>query len=154
MGSFFSAFSPWLIWFILGIAMAFLELQMPGFIILFLGLGCWVVAGVLLIWPLTVTQQVLLFIVSSIAAIVLLRKWLMRIFQGRSSNQAETDYDDFPKGVHVEVVQPIIPPATGRIRFRGTLWDAAADENIEKGEIVEIVRYAGNSRQIYFVKKI
>jgi membrane protein implicated in regulation of membrane protease activity len=52
------------------------------------------------------------------------------------------------------VVQSIIPPATGRIRFRGTLWDAAADETIEEGEMVEIVRYAGNSRQIYFVKKI
>ncbi len=154
MDSFFSAFSPWLIWFILGIVMAFLELQMPGFVILFLGLGCWVVAAVLLIWPLTLTQQMWLFIVASIAAILLLRKWLMQVFQGRSSSQAETDYDDFPKGAHVEVVQSIIPPATGRIRFRGTLWDAAADENIKEGEMAEIIRYAGNSRQIYFVKKI
>lgn len=154
MEQFSSTFSPWLIWFILGIAMAFLELQMPGFVVLFLGVGCWVVAGVLLLWPLTLTQQVWLFLVASIASIVLLRKWLMRIFQGRSSSQTETDYDDFPKGAHVEVVQPITPEVNGRIRFRGTLWDAAAEENIEKGEMAEIVRYAGQSRQIYFVKKL
>ena len=68
--------------------------------------------------------------------------------------QSDTGFDDFPKGVHVRVVQSISPNANGRIRFRGTLWDAAADEEIKKGELVEIVRFAGDSHQIYFVKKL
>jgi len=151
MGSIFSA---WLIWFLIGIGLAFLELLMPGFVVIFMGIGCLIVAGMLLILPLTVTQQVLLFIVATIASIVLLRKWLMKIFMGLSSSQSEVVFDDFPKGAHVKVVQNISPQANGRIQFRGTFWDAAADEEINKGETVEIVRYAGNSRQVYFVKKL
>lgn len=151
MGSIFSA---WLIWFIIGIGLAFLELLMPGFVVLFMGLGCLVVAGVLLIWPLTVTQQVLIFIVATITLIVLLRKWLMKTFKGLSSVQSEADFDDFPNGARVKVVQRISPQVNGRIQFRGTLWDAAADEEIEKGEVAKIVRFAGNSHQIYFVKKL
>ncbi len=145
--------TPWLIWFIFGVALAFLELMMPGFVVLFFGIGCWATAAVALIWPLTLTQQVLVFILVSVCSIVFLRKWFMKIFQGRSSKQTETDYDDFPQGEHARVVQRIDPQASGRIRFRGTLWDAASDEEIEKDEIVEIVSFAGASRQVYFVKK-
>jgi membrane protein implicated in regulation of membrane protease activity len=149
-----SIFSAWLVWFLLGVGLAFLELQMPGFIVLFFGIGCWVVAGALLIWPLTLTQQVLLFLVGTIVSIVLLRTWLMRVFRGFSSDRAETDFDDFPKGEHVKVIERISPQTNGRIRFRGTFWDAAADDEIEKDETVEIIRYAGSSRQVFFVKKL
>lgn len=145
--------SPWLIWFILGVALAFLELTMPGFVVLFFGIGCWATAAVVLIWPLTLTQQLLVFILTSLCCIVFLRKWCMKIFTGRSSKQTETDYDDFPRGEQARVVQRIGPQARGRIRFRGTLWDAASDEEIEKEETVEIVSFAGDSRQVYFVKK-
>lgn len=146
--------TAWLIWFVAGIALAFLELQIPAFIIVFFGLGCWVVAGALLIWQLSLTQQFLLFIVATILSIVLLRKWLMKIFRGRFADQSEMGFDDFPKGVHVPVMQRITPEVNGRIQFRGTLWDAAAEEAIEKDETVEILRFAGDSRQVFFVKKI
>jgi len=148
-----SIFSPWLIWFLLGIGLAFLELQLPGFIVLFFGIGCWVVAGALLIWELSLAQQVLLFMVGTIASIVLLRKMLMRMFRGLSKD-GEADFDDFPHGVHVKVVKRITPTVNGRIHYRGTPWDAVAEEEIEEGETVEIVRYANGARQVFFVKKI
>ncbi len=143
----------WLIWFLLGIGLAFLELQMPGFIVLFFGVGCWAVAAVLIIWPLTVTQQILLFMATTVVSIVLLRKWMMRIFRGVSSGNKDDGFDDFPRGARVKVAHRITPHENGRILFRGTLWDATADEEIEEGEIVEIIRFAEDSRQIYFVRK-
>ncbi len=143
----------WLIWFLIGIGLAFLELQMPGFIVLFFGVGCWAVAGALLIWPLTVTQQILLFMAATVVSIVLLRRWMMRIFRGASSGNTEDGLDDFPKGVRVKVAHRITPHENGRILYRGTFWDATADEEIEEGEIVEIVRFAEDSRQIFFVKR-
>ena len=149
-----SIFSPWLIWFLLGIALAFLELQMPGFIVLFFGIGCWIVAGALLIWDLTVPQQIGIFIVATIASIVLLRKFLMKVFRGLSSSTADEGFDDFPKGQHVKVVRSISPDSNGRIYYRGAPWDAASDEEIMEGEVVEILRYADNSRLVFFVKKI
>jgi membrane protein implicated in regulation of membrane protease activity len=144
--------SAWLVWFILGIVLAFVELIMPGFIVIFFGVGCWAVAGVLLIVPLTAAQQVLLFIAATIVSIVLLRKWSLRIFRGGSS-QAQKDYDDFPAGARAQVVERISPQARGRIQFRGSFWDAASDEEIEKDQVVEILRFVDDSHQVYFVKK-
>ena len=148
-----SIFSPWVIWFVVGVALAFVELAVPGFVIIFFGIGCWMVAAVLLLLPITLSQQVFLFIVASVLSIVFLRKWFMKIFKGMSSDGTENDYDDFPKGARVKVVAPISPEVNGRIQFRGTLWDAASDETIEADEIVEIIRYAGDSHQVFFVKK-
>jgi len=145
--------STWLVWFVMGIALALVELMMPGFVVLFFGVGCLAVAGALLVWPLTVAQQFLLFVGATLVSIVLLRKWCMKIFQGTSSGREETNYDDFPKGAQARVVAPITPKTQGRIAFRGTLWDAASNEEIETGEMVEIVRFDDDSTQIYFVKK-
>lgn len=146
--------AEWIIWFVVGIGLAFLELFMPGLVLIFMAVGCWIVAGVLLIWPLPLTQQILLFIGGTVLSIVLLRTWFMKTFRGVASDKAQTEFDDFPRGVHVQVVRGITPNTNGRIRFRGTLWDASADEEIDAGETVEIVSYAGESRQTYFVRKI
>lgn len=149
-----SIFSPWLIWFLLGIGLAFLELQVPGFVVLFFGIGCWVVAGALLIWNLTLAQQIGIFIGASIASIVLLRRLLMRVFRGLSSSSAQEGFDDFPKGEHVKVIRSISPDRKGRILYRGAPWDATSDEEIIEGEMVQIIRYTDNSRLAFFVKKV
>ncbi|ACV68475.1 NfeD family protein [Desulfohalobium retbaense] len=146
--------SVWLIWFLLGIGLALLELFMPGFVIIFMALGCWLVALAVLVWPLSLTQQILLFIGGTILSIVFLRSRFMKTFRGSSSDTASAGYDDFPSGVHVSVVKKITPESTGRIRYRGTFWDASAEEEIDEGEIVEIVDFAGSSRQAFFVRKV
>jgi inner membrane protein len=147
-------YTPWLIWFLLGIGLAFLELFLPGFILLFFGIGCLLTAGALLLWDLSLSQQLLLFIITSITSLLLLRQWLTRIFRGAASNQKGADFDDFPHGIHVQVLKTITPVEHGRIQYRGTAWYAAAEETIEPGSTVEIVRYADNSKQIFFVRKI
>jgi inner membrane protein len=146
--------TPWLIWFIIGIGFAFLELMLPYFIVLFFGIGCLGVAAALLLWDLTLTQQFFVFIVTTISSLVLLRRWLMRIFSGVSSDKPSDDYDDFPYKERVTVLISIVPPNSGRIRHRGTAWNAVADEEIHAGETAEIIRYHGNSRQTFFVRKI
>ena len=146
--------TPWLIWFLLGIGLAFLELYLPGFVVLFFGIGCWVTAAVLLFWDISLTQQILLFITAAVISLLLLRKWLMRVFRGVSSDKQDENFDDFPQGMHVKVLKTITPADYGRIQYRGTSWYAAAEETIEAGKTVEIIRYVDNSRQIFFVRKV
>lgn len=143
----------WLIWFLLGVGLALLELFLPGFILLFFAIGCWAAAGALLIHELSLTQQILVFIVTSIVSLVLLRQWMMQTFQGTSSETVEGDYDDFPLGLRVPVIKTISPDSSGRIQYRGTAWDAVAEETIEEGATVEIVGYAGKSRLTFLVRK-
>lgn len=146
--------TPWLIWFLLGIGLAFLELYLPGFIVLFFGIGCWLTAGALLLWDLSLNQQILLFIITTVASLLLFRKWMMRVFRGVSSDTQVDDFNDFPEGQRVRVLKTITPAANGRIQYRGSAWYATAEETIEEGSTVEIIRYADNSRQIYVVRKI
>ncbi|RQD58772.1 MAG: NfeD family protein [Desulfonatronovibrio sp. MSAO_Bac4] len=147
-------FPAWLIWFVLSVIVAFLELYLPGFILLFFAIGCLSTAAALLVFDINLTQQILVFLITSVSSLLLLRKWMMRTFQGASSSNDDSDFDDFPYGVRVQVLQKISPQKTGRIQYRGTAWDATADENINPGETVEILKFSGNSKQIFVVRKI
>lgn len=145
--------APWLIWFLVGIGLAFVELMLPGFILLFFSIGCFVTAGLSLLFDLSITHQFSIFLVTSVASLLSLRKWLMLIFRGKSSNGGPAEFDDFPLGVRVTVIKTITPEFPGRIQYRGAPWDAVADETIEADSTVEIERY-GDSRHVFFVRKI
>lgn len=144
----------WLIWFILGFVFVFLELFLPGFILLFFAIGCLVTTLIVLIWDLNLALQILIFTGVSVTSLLLLRNWMMQTFRGASDSLHEQDFDDFPEGEHVQVLKTITPDKNGRIMYRGSTWEAAAEEIIESGETVEIVTYLGDSRQKYFVRKL
>lgn len=148
-----SLLTPWLAWFLIGIAFAGAELFLPFFIFLFFGIGCFGVVVALLLFDLPLSQQLTIFIIVTISSLVLLRTWMMRTFRGIKTDQTDKDFDDFPHGERVTVIKPIVPPGSGRIQHRGTAWDAVADEVVDAGQTVEIVGYAGNSRQVFHVRK-
>ncbi|HOK39982.1 MAG TPA: NfeD family protein [bacterium] len=125
----------WLIWFIIGAALAILEFAVPGLIIIFIGLACWAVA--LLLWlgvKLTVGWQLFLCAFFSVFFIVFLRKrikWL----KGREEALPEDEYI----GKTAIVVEKIIPEQGGKIKLEGTYWPAKSNEIIEENEVVKIV---------------
>ena len=69
---------PELIWFIIGLICLLLEFAAPGFIIGFFGIGAWIVAGTLLFFDISLTTQLLLFIIASVLLTVFLRKWIWK----------------------------------------------------------------------------
>lgn len=146
--------SSWLPWFLAAIAFATLELFMPIFIFLFFGIGCLGVALALLVFDIPLPQQLVIFLIVTISSLVMLRKWMMGIFRGVTADRTDKDFDDFPYGERVQVLRDINPPQPGRVQHRGTAWDAVADEIVEAGATVEIIGYAGNSRQTFQVRKI
>lgn len=148
-----SLLTPWLLWFVAGIAMALLELAVPGFILIFFGAGCLVVAGALLLIDLTVTQQVWLFVSATISSLLLLRRYAMRVFAGSQEVNPEDRLVEEPQGTG-KVVERIAGQAPGRVAYRGSFWDAVADTTIEPDTVVEICGYAGSSRTVLFVKVV
>lgn len=152
--SFESLFSPWLLWFLIGLGLALLEFVMPGLILIFFAIGSLVTAATLLLWEPDLTWQILIFLISSLASLVLLRRWMTRIFRGVSTGNSEDDFDEAIFGARASVTQAIGSAERGRIRYRGTDWYATADHPIEVGAIVEIVDYADQSRQVFHVKRV
>ncbi len=131
-----------LLWFLLGLAVMLFELALPGFVVIFFGIGAWVTA--LLVW-LGVLQslnaQLLAFLASSVLALLALRSWLQHTLQGRVTKKElpESRLDDFV-GHKAKVIVAISPDSSeGRVEFRGTEWTATAKVPIAADATVRIV---------------
>lgn len=130
---------PDLIWFFIGLFLLFVEMVLPGLIVAFFAFGAWVVAAVQLFHPLTLNQQLALFIMASVLLLALARSWLKNMFSGyvSSRNDGSVDLGEFV-GQRAMVIQKITPKLPGRVEFHGTTWQAEADGDIAEGTVVEI----------------
>lgn len=136
----FDASGSELLWFVLGLVFMLAELALPGFVIIFFGVGAWITA--LGIWTgllESFTSQLIIFLLGSVLSLVLFRRQGKKYFEGKISGRlpAGKDLDDIT-GEHAVVVETIAPHAAGKVEFHGTHWQAQADMKIEKGTTVEI----------------
>jgi inner membrane protein len=132
------AFSPWLVWFLAGIAIMLAELAVPGFVIIFFGLGCWGASVVAFFSPNSYSAQVAVFVVVSVASLMTLRRVAMRVFVGRSEGQETEDMGNVPVGARITLNQDLEAGQVGRVHFRGTMWDAISEDRISAGSDAEI----------------
>jgi membrane protein implicated in regulation of membrane protease activity len=135
------------IWFIIGFILFILEFVVPGLILFFFGLGAWIVAIVSLFYNVSLNEQMIIFVISSVVSIVLLRKWLSKIIWERK-HSTELLEDEFIGKTAVAETQ-IRPGENGKIAFKGTSWQAASADIISKGENVIII---GNESILLIVK--
>ncbi|MBI5473670.1 MAG: NfeD family protein [Ignavibacteriae bacterium] len=131
-----------LYWFLLGLALMLSELALPGFVIIFFGIGAWVTAACIWLgFADALNTQLLIFIISSVLSLVLFRKQGKDYFRGRVSGKLDdvAKLDDV-KGDRALVVEDIVPARlSGKVEFHGTNWNAVADAEIKKGTPVEIL---------------
>jgi len=130
-----------LYWLIIGVMLLFLELALPGFVLFFFGVGALVTSLVTYLFHLSLSWQLALFIVSSLASLFSLRNFIQRKFLQSSPLEGGEDEDVVlaVPGERGVVSSRIEPPAEGRIKYSGTFWRATADEIINEGEIISIV---------------
>jgi membrane protein implicated in regulation of membrane protease activity len=131
-------FNPTLVWFLLGLTLAFLEFAVPGVILIFFGVGAWIVASTTH-FKLTVSveSQLLLFAFASIALLLSLRKWIHGKFYGHVSDEQDLskNIDEFT-GQSVLVLKDVIPGKMGgAVEFKGASWGAVSEEHIKNGEL-------------------
>ena len=145
-------FSPEVIWFLIGLVLFLLEFALPGFIIAFFGAGAWVVSIFNLIAKPTLNLQLLVFILSSVIMLLLLRRYVKGLFIGGTDSEQDLEQkmDDFV-GQQVIVTKAIKDGKRGKVEFHGAAWDAESDEDIQEGEKVEIV---GKESIVLKVRKI
>ncbi len=132
-------FSPWLIWFLVGIAVILGELAVPGFVIIFFGLGCLGAAVVAAIVPDAYSTQVVAFLIVSLTSLATLRKVAMRIFVGRSEEMAGDDTGNVLVGARIKIDEDLEAGREGRVRYRGSVWTAVAEDRLPAGSEAEIV---------------
>jgi membrane protein implicated in regulation of membrane protease activity len=135
MTSIFS--KPELVWFIIGLVLFLLELVLPGFVIFFFGVGAWVTALLCLIANPGINLQAIVFAVTSILSLVLLRKMIQRRFF-YSKDELSKDVEDEFTGREAVATMDFKPGHTGKVEFKGTTWKAESTESIVQGQTVII----------------
>ena len=134
----FLSFSPILGWFLVGIVFFGLELLLPGLVVFFFGVGAWCAALTVFLHPISLAHQLLIFLSTSLVALLLLRTSLKKIFLGRK-REMDAMEATISAGASGVVIEDIIPPATGKIKYGGSFWQATAEQIIPKGTVVHIV---------------
>ena len=131
---------PELIWFLVGLVMLILEFALPGLIIFFFGIGAIIVSILCLFMDIGINTQLIIFIISSVLSLLLLRTWLKGIFLGhvKGKQKGNEDIDDFI-GQHAVVIEKIVPRMGGKVELHGTNWQAIADGEIPEGAAVEVI---------------
>lgn len=144
MQSLFS--KPELVWFIIGLALFLLELVLPGFVIFFFGVGAWVTALLCLIANPGINLQAIVFGVTSILSLLLLRRIIQKRFF-YSKDELSKEVEDEFTGKEAVAVNDFEPGQTGKVDFKGTSWKAESDSSIHKGDRV-IVKEKENFKLI------
>ncbi len=139
-------FSPALIWFLVGLALALSEIFLPGIILVFFGAGAWIVAlttwwG----WTDSLASQLAVFTVASLILLVALRRAIRNRFLGHTTNTEDgsANLDEFT-GATVKVLTDISPDGgDGSVEFKGASWKARSRDTLAEGERAEVITADG-----------
>ncbi len=130
---------PPIIWFAVGVLLLLLEFASPGVVMLFFGIGAWLIAILCLFIDISINMQLAIFILSSLLLLISLRKWFKTLFQGRfEPNEAGEEVLKEFVGKKAFVTREITASG-GKVEFQGSNWGAEADTIIPQGTAVEIV---------------
>jgi membrane protein implicated in regulation of membrane protease activity len=129
---------PEIFWFVLGLVLFLLELVVPGFFIFFFGLGAWVTALVCLIGQPGTNLQIIIFAITSVISLILLRRIIQKKFFYSKGTQSEDIEDEFT-GKEALATIDFGGIKNGKVEFKGTTWDAESSSEINEGQRVIII---------------
>ena len=130
--------SPIWLWMYAGAFLMLAELASPGFVVFFFGLAAATVSLLKWAFPsLPPWGQLAAFSVFAIIYLLVLRKYLKKVFTGDKQESPSIDNEYIGRvGRVVEVVRPDVP---GRILLGDAEWTAKAATRLEPGTEVRVV---------------
>jgi membrane protein implicated in regulation of membrane protease activity len=129
---------PELLWFAIGLVLLLLELVIPGFFIFFFGLGAWITALVCLLGEPSTNLQIIIFAVTSVIALIGLRRIIQKKFFYSKGKESEDVEDEFT-GKEALAVSDFGDEKNGKVEFKGTTWTAESKAEIKAGQRVIII---------------
>ena len=142
-----------LIWFLIGVLFVVVELFIPGFIFIFFTAGAWIAGIAVWITDISITTQIIVFIISSLVLLFSLRKYSMKTFKGSKRADVDDAYSEAKIGKKAIVTKAIPSGQTGEVKLMGSFWMATADDEIAEGESVIIVSQESDDGLTYKVKR-
>ncbi len=133
-----SLFTDEVVWFLIGVGLLLLELIVPGLILVFFGIGAWITAAVLLGFDLSLNMQLLIFSITSVGSLLLLRQSIRKRYMDVSI-KGDADSDNGFIGSEAVSLTNIEPGKDGKVEFNGSQWAACANTTIKPRMAVKII---------------
>ncbi len=137
----------WWHWALVGFGFILAELALPAFVLVWFGLGGFLVMGAMLLVPsLSLTAQLLLWTVSSLGMMLL---WFHVFKRGSHKSLIGRSSANLVGEIGM-IAEPVAPFKTGKVRFQkpivgSDLWDCMAAEEISAGTRVRVESVEGNT---------
>ena len=133
--------SQWGMWLIIGLVLLIVEVAAPAFVALFFGLSAILVALICWLFGPDLREWVawLIFIGLAVVLLIGLRGVFKKMFVGKKS----PDLDGLASeviGQRAVVTVRIQPGQPGKVELRGANWQAEANETLESGAQVRVVK--------------
>ena len=141
------------IWWIFGLVLVLAEFLLPGLVVVFLGLGAFVVAGLTHFGIITgIFQQMLTWFGASLFFLFTLR-FLVVMHYPSDTRTEDTDEDHAVEGEITTLLEDITKDKKGRIKHSESTWPVVSEDGteIKAGEKVKIT---GRDNLTWIVKKI
>jgi membrane protein implicated in regulation of membrane protease activity len=122
---------PWL-WFVAGGLLLGLEIILTTVALLFFALGAFA-AGLAACGGIGLSWQLLIFIIVSLAAMVLLRK-KCKLWLQKSDRPLNNDF----AGSTATVITAITPEIPGKVELNGAEWRAVSAQTLNPGLLVRV----------------
>ena len=148
--------STYLIWFFVGVCFLIAEFTMPTFIMFFFALGAGIVSIVSVYYNLSINSQIILFALSSVISLVLLRNYMKNIFKGDESKGKDKYFDNsIDPNKNIAIVSKTIQPNNfGEIKYKGTFYKAQSENSIDEGKTVKVVSKGDEQGSYFTVEEI
>ena len=148
--------STYLIWFLVGVCFLIAEFTMPTFIMFFFALGAGIVSIVSVYYNLSINSQIILFALSSVISLVLLRNYMKNIFKGDESKGKDKYFDNsIDSNKNIAIVSKTIQPNNfGEIKYKGTFYKAQSENSIDEGKKVKVVSKGDEQGSYFTVEEI
>ena len=126
-------------WIIFAIVLLIGELLTGGFYLLSIGIGA-IAAAIMNYFQFSLTIQIIVFILVTIIFILLSRPLYRKLNRNATDKKSNTER---LIGLNAKVIEELDPHKIGTIDVNGEIWKAISDEEIGKGEKVEIIEIEG-----------
>ena len=126
-------------WIILAIVFLIGELLTGGFYLLSIGIGA-LAAAVLNYLQYSITIQIIVFILITLIFVLISRPLYKKLNRNTVDKKSNTER---LIGLKAKVTEDIGSDKIGTINVNGEVWKAISDEEISKGEEVEIIEIEG-----------
>lgn len=148
------ALKPWIIWLILAVLFAIIEIFTPGFVVLTFSFGA-ILALIVSLFSKSLILQLLAFAAGSFYFFIYVRKFFLKLLTKNNGN-IKTNIDSLigKKAIVTQKIPGGIKKGYVKVGPEQWLAISITGESIEKDELVKVVKIEGNTLYVEKIKEV